>query len=273
MKTNKIKLKSVVLRKSVGALLSITLALGVSLNAQAKQSPLPYPSDNRIKMVAYQENNVVPVYGKTFTSTQLIFGKGEKVLDVEGGDTDGWVVTHHQHLTNMLFVKPTILGSDSNMVVVTNKHNYYFHVMSNRVLKADQRGQTYAIKFIYPKEERDTLNRKLARLKRVRKSQVNKKRSPGKYNWQYTFSGNRQIMPSHVFDDGTFTFFEMRPNQPAPAIFEVSRNGKESLLNIRRSGNYLVVQKLGAQFSLRQGKERVASVFNQKIIKSLSRRA
>jgi type IV secretion system protein VirB9 len=262
------KIKTLVKKVSL-----LTSACMIAVGINASQIPVPYPSDERIKMVAYQENNVIPVYGKTFTSTQLIFGKDEKVLDVEGGDTDGWLVTHHQHLANMLFIKPKILGSNSNMVVVSNKHNYYFHVMSNTILKADERGQTYAIKFVYPIEERAKLNQRLKRQKGQKQANLNIKRAPHQYNWNYTFSGNHQVMPLHVFDDGTFTFFEMRKNQDAPAIFAVdNHSGKEAVVNIRRQGEYLVVQRIAPQFTLRSGKEAVASVFNKKEISKLKGR-
>ncbi len=69
-------------------------------------------------------------------------------------------------------------------------------------------------------------------------------------------------MPLHVFDDGTFTYFELRKNQAVPAIFAVDDSqGKEAVVNSRREGNYMVVQRLAPQFTLRNGGT-VASVFN-----------
>lgn len=254
-------------------LLSAALISQIAVNtASAQQTPIPFPTDSRIKMVAYQENNVVPLYGKTFTSTQVMFAHDEVVLDVEGGDTTGWMVTYHKNLSNMIFIKPTMLNSDSNMTVVTNKHNYYFHVMSNKTLEEQNKSQTFAIKFTYPIEERARLNAQLKRNKEIAQATINAKGDPKKYNWAYSFSGNKQVMPLHAFDDGTFTYFELRKNQALPAFFAVDdASGQESIVNTRRQGNYIVVQRLAPQFTLRNGPKLVASVFNTREINKIKR--
>lgn len=247
------------------------ISLSLAIPAFVEQKPIAYPTDPRIKLVVYQTNNVVPLYGKTFTNTQIVFGKGEAVLDVEGGDRDGWIVTSHKRLPNMLFVKPTLLGSRSNMTVVTTKHTYYFFVTSNVTLKNKPLLQTYAIKFVYPEEARARLNAQL-------KQQAHAKKGTAKpilekhYHWDYTFSGNPQVKPLHVFDDGTFTYFQLQPNQSVPAIFAVdSVSGKEALINFRKQGKYIVVQRTAPQFTLRQGSDAVASVFNAREINRIKR--
>lgn len=253
---------------------TICLALGLIAGIQsgfATQKPLSYPQDSRIKRVAYSENNVVPVYGEVFTSTQLLFGSDEVVLDVEGGDKDGWVVTHQKNIPNMLFLKPTTLGSASNMTVVTNKHTYYFAISSNKDMEGNYR-KTYAIKFVYPEDERKRLNEALRLKKREKEAIINVSKNPKAYNWAYSFNGDKTIMPLHVFDDGIFTYLELRPEQDVPAIFSVdNRQGEEALVNFSRQGNYLVIHRLAPQFTLRAGKHHVASLFNERQISSIRR--
>ncbi|MCH9793742.1 MAG: P-type conjugative transfer protein VirB9 [Planctomycetes bacterium] len=236
-----------------------------SAQVLAEQPPLGFPSDGRIKRVAFQENQVVPLNGVTFTSTQIMFSPSEQIMDVEGGDSAGWMVTLHPHLKNMLFVKPTVLDSNANMTVITNRHVYYFHVKSNASLTTNPKNQTYAIKFIYPEDERLRLKMKL----KAKQAQVNQAKSPLKYNWNYRFSGSKSILPSHVFDDGTFTYFELRQNQAVPAIFAVDdKSGREAVVNTRQQGNYLVVQRLAPQFTLRNGTA-ITSVFNGNAIHNI----
>lgn len=261
------------MKHKIITVLAAVIGLSVGGSAIAKQTPISYPADSRIKMVAYHENDVVPVQGRAFVATQIIFSNNEYVLDTEGGDTMGWMVTtpDNETLQNMVFLKPTQLGSNSNITVVTNKHSYYFHVKSASSLK-DQDDTTYAIKFVYPEEQRARLNAQLAKRKQKRASILNYKRNPGEYNWDYQFNGSKQIMPLHVFDDGTFTFFELRSNQAVPAVFAVDdRTGKETVVNTRVQGEYLVVQRLAPQFTLRNGKA-VASVFNSREIRKLRSR-
>ena len=228
----------------------------------AENRPMPTSKDTRVKIVPYQEDNVVPIQGRTFTTTQIIFSSDEYVKGVEGGDSAGWIIDYKDKLPNMIFIKPTVFDSNSNMTVVTNKHSYYFKVKSNKSLNEGERNVTYAIRFIYPEEERARLNARLKE-KAVKKGAVlNASRNPNAYNWNYRFSGSKQIMPLHVFDDGRFTYFELRKNQAVPAIFAVDdKEGKEAVVNLRREGNYMVVQRLAPQFTLRYGGT-VASVFN-----------
>ncbi len=55
-----------------------------------------------------------------------------------------------------------------------------------------------------------------------------------------------------------------------PAIFAVdNRLGKEAVVNYRREGDYLIVQQLSPQFTLRADRYHVASVFNNKRIQQL----
>ncbi|HHX8430830.1 TPA: P-type conjugative transfer protein VirB9 [Legionella pneumophila] len=229
-------------------------------NASAQTNPQAYPQDKRILKVNYQDNNVTPLRGKTFTATQVMFSDDEVVLDVEGGDSTGWMVTHK--LDNMVFIKPTVLGSDSNITIVTNKHNYYFHVTSNKTLEETPEQQTYAIKFTYPEDVQREAKIRAADAMRAQKEVINPLKNPSMYNWNYRFSGSTQLAPAHVFDDGTFTYFELAKNQAVPAIFAVDdAQGKEAVVNIRRSGNYLIVQRIAPQFTLRSGGINT-SVFN-----------
>lgn len=262
------------MKKQIVTFISAIAALTLSAQAFAKQMPISYPNDRRIKMVAFHENDVVPIKGETFVATQIIFSNNEYVLDTEGGDTMGWVVhsPENERLQNMLFIKPTMLNTESNITVVTNKHSYYFHVKSNKTV-GKKHDTTYAIKFVYPEEERAKFKAKLARRKQKRNAILNHKRAPNEYNWDYQFNGSTQIMPLHVFDDGTFTFFELRKNQAVPAVFAVDdRTGKESVVNTRMQGNFLIAQRLAPQFTLRNGKA-VSSVFNAREIRRLKGRA
>jgi type IV secretion system protein VirB9 len=239
------------------------------MSVYAKQAPLSYASDERIKKVAYQDNNVVSIEGSPFTTTQIIFSKKEVIEDIEGGDSSSWMIAHQVNLSNMLFLKPTSLGLRSNLSIVTNLHTYYFELSTPASSDAVTH-QTYAVKFVYPLQDKKKLELKLQEAKAQKEALINTPLNPKKYNWAYRFSGSKQIMPLHVFDDGRFTYFELRPNQDVPAFFAIQdKTGKESVLNMRKKGNYLLVHLIAPQFTLRQGKRRVVSIFNHKGIKGL----
>jgi len=232
--------------------------MGTTSMTMAQNTPNADPHDARIRHVAYQDNNVVPIAGRTLTTTQIVFDKQERVLDIEGGDFAAWMVTYHPELPNMVFVKPTLLGSRSNLTVVTNQHTYYFHLTSNKTLQSEKTAPIYALKFDYPMAASVSVGHRA-----TPSPQTVLVKPPAKQvNAAYRFSGSPQLLPVHVFDDGVFTYFELGTNSPAVAIFAVDDNsGKESTVNIRRQGKYLVVQRIAPQFTLRLGRIST-SVFN-----------
>ncbi|HAT1987236.1 TPA: P-type conjugative transfer protein VirB9 [Legionella pneumophila] len=232
-------------------LLSAAVLL-LSLGTYAQNNPTSLPTDGRIKKVVYRENDVVPVHGIPFTTTQIQFAKHERVLDIEGGDTTAWMVTYHPQLEHMIFVKPTMFDSKTNMTVITNQRAYYFSLTSTKQLEQEPGKKTYALKFEYPEP-------KVVQPKHMTS---NKKVQPKVLNTAYRFSGSPQLVPRHVFDDGKFTYFELSAQGSVPAIFAVDdQSGKESTVNTRREGKYIVVQRLAPQFTLRHG-GLTASVFN-----------
>lgn len=242
---------------------TVTALLATGLHAQ--NNPVSFSTDSRIKHVVFQDNNVIPIQGITFTTTQIQFGDKEEILDIEGGDSTAWMVTYHPELSNTVFVKPTILDSSTNLTVITNQHAYYFHLTSNRKLERNPTQQTYAVKFVY-----QPTNIPAKPVAKQAPPKASPFIHPKALNTAYRFSGSPRLVPRHVFDDGKFTYFELALNGAVPAIFAVDdQSGKESTVNTRREGKYLIVQRIAPQFTLRQG--RIAtSVFNTQEINRIA---
>lgn len=247
------------MRKIIFSIASLLITTGI----HAQNNPVALSTDARIKQVIYQENNVVPVHGITFTTTQIQFAEKEQVLDIEGGDSAAWMITYHPELSNVIFVKPTLFDSSTNLTVLTNLHAYYFQLTSNKELERQSAQQTYALKFIYSKPKVTKTSAKHAQANHV-------SLQPKVLNTAYRFGGSPQLVPLHVFDDGRFTYFELSPRGAVPAVFAVDdQSGKESTVNTRREGKYLIVQRLAPQFTLRQG-NLTTSVFNAQEISRIA---
>jgi len=261
--------------KKITLSLSIIAGLGLSNLAAAEIQPKNTLTDARIKQVEYQKNNVVTIVGKPFVSTQIIFGDDESILDVQGGDEAGWTVHIDKALLNILTIKPTLFDSNTNLAVVTNDKNnekriYHFHLMMGAASKVNEGEATYAIEFVYPDKEKAILEKTLNFLQRQKDSILNVAKKPSDYHWEYSFSGNKTILPLHVFDDGQFTYLQLRPAQTVPSVFAVdNKQGEESVVNTRIEGDYLVIQQIAPQFTLREGEHKVASLFNDVAIKKL----
>ena len=64
-----------------------------------------------------------------------------------------------------------------------------------------------------------------------------------------------------AFDDGTATYLRFAPNATVPAVYIVSEDGKENLVNASMQNDMLRVQKVGAKLILRSG-DLVTCIFN-----------
>lgn len=248
--------------------LSTTILFIVSIGSvYATITPQRLSTDSRIEVVPYSPYNVVNVFGSTFTNTQIIFSKNEFIENVQSGDLAAWTISISKQLPYTLFIKPTTYHSNTNMTVITNQHTYYFHLSTNNESNKKTKRITYAIKFIYPAEKQKQIENAIVAKEKQRQTLLSAFRNPSKFNWSYSFWGSKAIMPIHVFDDGKFTYLQLQPNQPVPALFAVSSpSGKEAVVNYRVDGHYLVIQRTAPQFTLRLGKQQVACLFNNRLI-------
>lgn len=225
--------------------------------------------DHRIKWVLYDEKNIVPVDGYTFVSTQIVFGRKEKITDVENGDSAAWMVHVNQAIPNVLNLKPTVDASKSNLTVTTTlldgKHRfYYFQLLSEQAI--DKKSVPYfVLKFRYPENSGTGQLRQADDI--LKKTIEDAQHSPKRYNWNYSFHGNNYLKPKHIFDDGQFTYIEFHQHQMLPSIFSVDNYwGNEAVVNFRRVGHWIVIENIQPQFTFRKGHYFVASIFNDRVL-------
>lgn len=248
------------------ALTGLVLWSGVCF---ANQTPKALSTDNRMRVVPYNQNDVVTVIGSQLTSTALQFGDDEMIVGVNGGDAAAWEVDINKNRPNMVFIKPTVDDSDTNLTVLTNKYTYHFHLTMkpDNPLSSLKVAPTYSIRFTYPMEEA-----KAAMALAQKKAQdanavlADNQTTPAEWNFDYSFSTKCAVdnVPIQAFDDGHFTYFEFGPNHDNPAIFLVDGQGHEAVANWHMKGKYIVIERTAPQFTIRNnGSQDASCVFNQ----------
>lgn len=75
---------------------------------------------------------------------------------------------------------------------------------------------------------------------------------PAQYNFDWSLSGEQQVAPIQVFDDGKKTWLHFLPEQIVPAIFEHSEQG-DRLLSYVRQGEYLILDGVWPSLRFRGG--------------------
>lgn len=243
--------------------MSLILALLLlPLAAAAAQLPESGPEDPRIRTVVYNPSEVVVIKGHYGFQQMIQLADGEKVESLSIGDSLAWQVAPNK-AGNLLFLKPVEPKAHTNLSVVTNRRSYAFELIAVNLI-AQIAQMNYIVRFRYPQDEEARVQAELAALQRDEQQEVVPQRriDPAAWNLDYTFQGKTELAPLHVFDDGTFTYFQFREKQDVPAIFLVTDGKNESLLNYHVSGQYVVVERIGRQFTLR-GREGEVCVYNE----------
>lgn len=213
--------------------------------AYAESLPRHVSADKHVKTVQYDPNNVVLLKSRYGYQTQIIFAANETVQNVSIGDSMAWLAVP---VNNNLFIKPMI-ASKTNMTVLTNSNSYSFQLDS----LDPNISPTYKLQFIYSAGGYDSSG----------SSNAVATFDPEKLNWKYSFTGDSTLAPVEAFDNGQFTYFKFRSDGMShlPSIFIVDKDRNETLINYHMQGEYLVVNSMAKQFTLRDGAD-VTSVYN-----------
>lgn len=224
--------------------------------AFAESTPRSGRLDPRIRFVSYNADEVVVIDASYGASTMIVFQDDEKIETLAAGDAMAWKVEPNKR-GNVLFVKPVEKNANANLNVLTSKRSYVF------VLRAAFRpvkSQVFKVVFRYPEDEAD---RKLLDAAKERASQpLRQQLDVANANSRYAYKGSTANKPVAVFDDGKKTWFRFESS--TPAIFSVDGERNESLVNHHREGEYVVVDKVNFQWTLRSGEE-VTCVFNLRL--------
>ncbi|TGR00920.1 conjugal transfer protein TrbG [Mesorhizobium sp. M4B.F.Ca.ET.190.01.1.1] len=234
-------------------LFSAAFSVAIQTHAHGAQTPRPGDLDGRVTSVVYQPNNVVTVNATYGISTMIIFDEDEKFETISLGDTESWQVAPSEK-GNILFVKPVAKNVTTNMNVVTTKRIYFIELHDY----APEAGRkVFGVRFVYPEKDLNAALRKEAEYRAANPNVSNIDKA--NVNIDYSFSGDAALKPSMIFDDGKKTFFKF--NVRVPGIFAVQSDFSETLRNFRKEGEYLVVDGVATQYTLRDG-DQWTCIFN-----------
>jgi type IV secretion system protein VirB9 len=242
--------------KTVCCLQALAFFLLASFAAEASQLPRFLGTEKKFRSYIYNPNDVYRYIGHYTYQGFIEFADGESISTISMGNPSLWLF---EHLGNRLFLKP--VGEDrseTNMTVITNKKVYHFELMAKEAKNINDKDLVFVAKFVYPDEK----DKNIVSFPKIPPSDEPDMRDLSQYNFNYQYTGEPGIAPIKVFDNGEFTFFQFpKKNAEIPAIFSVDAEGFESLVNFRATGNYIIVERVGPQFTLRSGSD-IVCVYN-----------
>lgn len=221
--------------------------LGVSLLSS------PALADNRIVWKTYDEANIVSIPGKLGIQTTIQFEQGERVENVAVGDSAGWQVTPNRR-ADLLFLKPLLPDSRTNMTVVTDRRTYLFDL--NVTTKG---APVYVMRFAYanptPVETKPVA---AAEPPSITPAPVAEAAppvpAPTDLNFAWEMEGTEKLMPSQIFDDGKATYLRWPPGAELPAILVPDPEGVDGPANYAMRNDMIVIDGVPAHITLRNGK-------------------
>lgn len=240
--------------------ITIFLIFYLAASSFAVQLPRVIGSEKRFRAYVYNPNEVYRYVGHYLSQSYIEFEKGEIVQTISMGDTTSWQTTV---MDNKLFLKPILDFANTNMTVMTNKRTYHFELDAVEAASVTEDDVLFYIKFMYPESEDKNI---VVFDMNEKRSDLPDLRNLDAYNFDYEYSGSDNIAPSKVFDDGEFTYIEF-PNKNSyemPAIYAVDSDGYEMMVNYRIVENYIVVEQLASNFTLRSGND-IVCIYNNNL--------
>jgi type IV secretion system protein VirB9 len=138
------------------------------------------------------------------------------VKSVALGDTGSWQVSASKE-GDRLFIKPTHADAATNMTVVTSVRDYHFELQAQAQASPDM---PYTVQFQYPAPRALPSDTQYVDVS-----------AAARHLSRYRISGDRQLRPSSVSDDGQHTYISWPKGVSIPAVYAIDRSGGEVLVN------------------------------------------
>jgi type IV secretion system protein VirB9 len=182
----------------------------------------------------------------------LVLEPGETIVNVAVGDSVRWLIAPassggNDSATPHVLVKPTEAGLRTNLIVTTNRRTYYLTLVSS------YNNPMLRIGFLYPQDPQQAFAT-AAVGRGIRPDTALANTAIDKLDFNYRMSGDRDLQPMRVFNDGTHTYLQMPQSmREVPVLFAVGSDGSDTLANYRFTGQYYVVDGVPAGVALVEG--------------------
>lgn len=227
----------------------IAAALASAGGACAETLPRRGAIDPRVRVVAFDPDDVVRLHGYVGYQIHLQWAEGEEFVSLGSGDAGGFDIGTEK---NHFFIKPKVVRVGTNLTVLTNRRAYQFDYSASRAPRgaSAMRDMIYSVRFTYPEDE---ARRATAELERQRTEAQFGQAATRPRNDDYWFCGSASLKPLVAYDDGVQTRLQFASRAEFPAIFVKNDDDSESLLNFNVDGGEVVIHRVARRFVLRRG--------------------
>lgn len=224
--------------------LALLMASVLSVQVAAETMGNPSPLDRRVLTAIYSPDQVYRVETMVGRQSLIQLPNDETVMGEQGliisGDPSAWEMGVNK-VGNRIGLKPlTDQDPNTNLTINTDKNTYLLDLKM-----AKKNGDmTYLLRFTMPEPPK---------LLAAINAPVNP--CSGRENRAWQSRGDKDLAPSEVWDNGTFTCFRFATNKPRPVLYQVLPDGTETLANTDNKQNVLVAYGVSRHYRLRLNKQ------------------
>jgi type IV secretion system protein VirB9 len=243
------------------AMIGVMTLCGLCSNAVAELVPPKGLTDSRIRVVAYDADQVLRLRGYVGYQIHFQFAEGEQFVNLAAGDNKALDVGAE---ANHLVLKPLAEKVATNITIITNRRVYQIDYSATKAAPNPTRDDViYSLRFIYPQEE---AKRAAEALEQNRTNQRLAAASAGDSgrprNMNYWGCGAPAIRPVSAYDDGVQTRLRFGDRAEFPAMYVRNDDDSEGLLNFTVEDGEVVIHRVARRLVLRRG-QLVACIENR----------
>jgi type IV secretion system protein VirB9 len=193
------------------ALVALVMTSSVRAEPQARTA-----GDATRQVIDYQQGKTVPLRAALGYQLMIELAPDEQVQNIAIGDASAWQINLDKN-SSRIFIKAARANDRTNMTVITSVRTYSFDL---EALAEPATGMPYAVMFDYPLPQAS-----LDENGYVDVSAATRRLS------KYTISGDPELRPELITNDGRRTYITWPSTAPIPAVFDLDTSGKETLVN------------------------------------------
>jgi type IV secretion system protein VirB9 len=239
-------------RCSSAAMAAVMLVLWPAIQAHAELTPSRGLVDPRVRVVAFDPEQVIKLHGYVGYQIHFQFAEGESFVNLAAGDNKALDVGYE---ANHLVLKPLAEKVATNITVITNRRVYQFDYSASAARPNLARQDViYSLRFIYPEEEAKRAAAELEQ-RRTEAQLASADHDPQRpRNANYWGCGAEAIRPTAAYDDGVQTRLKFAAHGEFPTMYVRNDDASESLVNFTVDRDEVVIHRVARSFVLRRGR-------------------
>jgi type IV secretion system protein VirB9 len=241
------------MKRTTGAILTACALWALASNCvYAELTPARGLVDPRVRVVAYDPEQVIRLHGFVGYQIHFQFAEGETFVNLAAGDNKALDVGYE---ANHLVLKPLAEKVATNITVITNRRVYQFDYSASADRPDPNREEViYSLRFIYPQDEARKAAEQLEQQRTDLKLASADQDPHRTRNTNYWGCGAQAIRPEVAYDDGVQTRLRFPAHAEFPTLYVKNDDESESLVNFTVDNDEVVIHRVARSFVLRRGK-------------------